>query len=258
MVTTFLAAGDAHGVPASTLTDNGRVYTARFGGGRNAFEYLLALLGIRQKNGSPGHPQTQGKIERFHQTLKRWLARQPAARTWPSCRPSSTLPRRTTTSTDRTERSTAHTPATPTAATPKALPTRPHPGHYRLRYDNVDSNGKISLRRAGRMHHLGIGATHRGKRVLAIADDTTVTIVHLDTGEVLATHTIDPNRSYWRNQQQEPGRWPGSHHEMSHMSRLRCRTCRDSSHGGAEGTRTPDLFDANEARYQLRHSPMTA
>jgi transposase InsO family protein len=61
------------GAPASTLTDNGRVYTARFGGGRNAFEYLLPLLGVRQKNGSPGHPQTQGKIERFHQTLKRWL-----------------------------------------------------------------------------------------------------------------------------------------------------------------------------------------
>ena len=36
--------------------------------------------GVRQKNGAPGHPQTQGKIERFHQTLKRWLGRQPAAR----------------------------------------------------------------------------------------------------------------------------------------------------------------------------------
>ena len=64
---------------ASTLTDNGRVYTARFGGGRNAFEYLLPMLGVRQKNGSPGHPQTQGKIERFHQTLQRWLAARPAA-----------------------------------------------------------------------------------------------------------------------------------------------------------------------------------
>ena len=61
---------DEHGAPASTLTDNGRVYTARFGGGRNAFEYLLPLLGVQQKNGSPGHPQTQGKIERFHQTLQ--------------------------------------------------------------------------------------------------------------------------------------------------------------------------------------------
>jgi transposase InsO family protein len=72
-VATFLAVIDDHGAPQSTLTDNGRVYTARFGGGRNAFEYLLPILGIRQKNGSPGHPQTQGKTERFHQTLQRWL-----------------------------------------------------------------------------------------------------------------------------------------------------------------------------------------
>ena len=47
----------------------------------NGFEYLLASLGITQKNGHPGHPQTQGKIERFQQTLKRWLAAQPAAAT---------------------------------------------------------------------------------------------------------------------------------------------------------------------------------
>jgi len=68
VVATFTAAGDAHGWPAATLTDNGAVYTSRFTGGRNSFEYLLAYLGIRQKNGAPGHPQTQGKIERFHQT----------------------------------------------------------------------------------------------------------------------------------------------------------------------------------------------
>ncbi|WP_251449778.1 IS481 family transposase [Microbacterium sp. Marseille-Q6648] len=81
VVTTFLAATEEHGIPASTLTDNGRVYTARFGGGRNAFEHLLPALGVKQKNGSPGHPQIQGKIERFHQTQKRWLAQQPTATT---------------------------------------------------------------------------------------------------------------------------------------------------------------------------------
>ena len=61
MVATFSAAGEAHGWPAATLTDNGAVYTSRFTGGRNGFEYLLAYLGVRQKNGAPGHPQTQGK-----------------------------------------------------------------------------------------------------------------------------------------------------------------------------------------------------
>ena len=66
----------SYGAPASTLTDNGMVFTARlarFKGARNGFEKLLQSHGIKQKNGAPGHPQTQGKVERFHQTLKRWL-----------------------------------------------------------------------------------------------------------------------------------------------------------------------------------------
>jgi hypothetical protein len=60
----------------------------------------------------------------------------------------------------------------------------------------------MSFRRAGRMHHLGIGATHARKRVLAIADDTTITVIELDTGEILSTHTIDPTKTYWRNTQE--------------------------------------------------------
>jgi transposase InsO family protein len=212
VVSTFLAVIDDHGAPASTLTDNGRVYTARFGGGRNAFEYLLPLLGVRQKNGSPGHPQTQGKTERFHQTLQRWLRARPPARTLPELqrqldefqghynelRPHRALGRRT--------------PGHAYRATPKAAPaTNGHtPGHYRLRHDRLDHNGRMTLRRAGRMHHLGIGAAHARKRVLAFADDTQITVADLTTGEVLSRHLIDPNRSYWRNQNKEPGRWPGS------------------------------------------------
>ncbi|MCR2809502.1 MULTISPECIES: IS481 family transposase [unclassified Microbacterium] len=211
VVTTFLAATDDHGVPASTLTDNGRVYTARFGGGRNAFEYLLPLLGTRQKNGSPGHPQTQGKIERFHQTLKRWLAAHPAPAALDDLQRQLDL-FRTHYNEHRPHRSNDRaTPGDTYRAIPKALPTSPREGHYRLRYDHVDHNGKMSLRRAGRMHHLGIGADHRGKRILALIDETTVTVIHLDTGEILSTHHINPARSYWRDQQQEPGRWPGSH-----------------------------------------------
>jgi len=68
----------------------------------------------------------------------------------------------------------------------------------------------MSLRRAGRMHHLGTGTTHQGTRVLAITDETTVTVINLATGQILSTHDIDPTRTYWRNTQREPGRWPGS------------------------------------------------
>src|SRR5690606_6641970 len=63
---------------ASTLTDNGMVFTVRLAGlgrrgGRTAFEHELRRLGIIQKNGAPAHPQTQGKVERFQQTMKKWL-----------------------------------------------------------------------------------------------------------------------------------------------------------------------------------------
>ncbi|MCR2816575.1 hypothetical protein [Microbacterium jiangjiandongii] len=60
------------------------------------------------------------------------------------------------------------------------------------------------------MHHLGIGAHHHGKRCILIADDTTATVIHLDTGGIIATNAIDPDRTYWRNTQKEPGRWPSS------------------------------------------------
>jgi len=212
VVAVFLDLVEQFGAPASTLTDNGSVYTSRFTGGRNAFEYVLPLLGVHQKNGSPGHPQTQGKTERFHQTLQRWLAARPAARTvaelqaqldefrehYNEHRPHRALQR--------------NTPGHAYRATPKALPaTNGHtPGHYRLRYDRLDTKGRMTLRRAGRMHHLGIGTTHARKRVLAFADEHQVTVADLATGEVLSLHLIEPHKSYWRNQNKDPGRWPSS------------------------------------------------
>ena len=87
VVATFREAFSRNGIPASTLTDNGMVFTTRFAGGktgrqtRNGLESLLADHKIRQKNSSPNHPQTCGKVERFHQTLKKWLTAQPPART---------------------------------------------------------------------------------------------------------------------------------------------------------------------------------
>jgi hypothetical protein len=83
------------------------------------------------------------------------------------------------------------------------------PGHYRLRYDRLDPKGKMTIRRAGQMHHLGIGTKHARKRVLALADEHHITVIEPETGEVLRPrHRSHPR--YWRNQQREPGRWPGS------------------------------------------------
>jgi hypothetical protein len=58
------------------------------------------------------------------------------------------------------------------------------------------------------MHHLSVGALHKGSAVTILIDPDTVTVLHRDTGEVLSTHTIDSGRNYWRNQYKQPGRWP--------------------------------------------------
>ena len=79
VVDTFNQTCADHRVPASTLTDNAMVYTTRFSGGkggRNAFEARLAHLGTEQKNSAPNHPTICGKVERFQQTLKKWLTAQ--------------------------------------------------------------------------------------------------------------------------------------------------------------------------------------
>jgi hypothetical protein len=96
-------------------------------------------------------------------------------------------------------------------ATPKALPSSSGGrGHFRLRYDVTDGKGAMTLRRGGRLYHLKVGAAHARRRVLAIVDEREVTVVALDTGEVLSSHRIEPDKGYWRNQRRDPGRWPGS------------------------------------------------
>jgi transposase InsO family protein len=71
-----------HGRPERLLTDNGAVFTGHYRGrGWVALERELLALGIALTHSKPYHPQTSGKVERLHQTLKNWLARQPAAAT---------------------------------------------------------------------------------------------------------------------------------------------------------------------------------
>ena len=77
----FREAGELWGFPAALLTDNGCVYTTWHRGGPNVMQTELLAAGIDFRHSRPCHPQTCGKVERFHQTLTRWLARQPRART---------------------------------------------------------------------------------------------------------------------------------------------------------------------------------
>src|SRR5215212_1952789 len=209
VVASFTETAQRHGLPASTLTDNGSVYTSRFTHGHNDFERLLASLGITQKNGHPGHSQTQGKIERFHRTLKLWLVGRP--------RPSTIAELQTLLDTFRAIYNTHRphraqhpraTPQTAYVALPKATP-QGGTEHFRIRHDTVDQFGKLTLRHGSRLHHLGIGRNHTGTPVLILVATQTVTVISKTGHQLIASHQIDPDRNYWRNQQKNPGRWPG-------------------------------------------------
>jgi transposase InsO family protein len=202
VVAAFRAACAAHGVPASTLTDNGMVFTTRLSGGkggRNGLEHELRRLGVKQKNGRPNHPQTQGKAERLWQTLKKWLAaqpRQPATLAelqalldaftayYNTRRPHRSLPRRAT-------------PATAYAARPKTAPgDRAADTHNRVRTDIIDANGTVTLRTSGRLYHIGIGRTHAGTHIIMLVQDLHVRIINAATGELLRELTLNPDRNY--------------------------------------------------------------
>jgi len=200
VVDTFTAACNERGVPYSTLTDNGMYFTARFAGGRggrNTFEATLAEHGVIQKNSKPNHPTTCGKVERFQQTMKKWLRQQPQPSTLDDLqalldvfvnhynhhRPHSSLrPRRP--------------PAVAYTTRPKAGPTGDTNTHWRIRHDRVDKAGKVSLRHTGHLYKIGIGRTHQQAPVIMLIADLNIRIIHADTGEILRTLTLDTNRRY--------------------------------------------------------------
>jgi transposase InsO family protein len=203
----FRAVSAAHGLPAAVLTDNGLVYTTRFAGGRrgratrNGFETELAALGIQQKNSSPNHPQTCGKVERFHQTLKKWLAKQPRARTLPELQAQLDV-FRAHYNERRPHRALARqTPAVAYAARPKATPTGVQPSHERVRRDRIDDSGVVTLRHHGRLHHIGVGRTHARTHILLLIQDLHIRVIAATTGELLRELTLDPTRDY---QPQDP------------------------------------------------------
>jgi transposase InsO family protein len=208
VVEEFRAAMREHGLPASTLTDNGMVYTTRFSGGRggrNGFEAELHRLDIQQKNSRANHPTTCGKVERFHQTLKRWLDQQPAPDTIAELQ--ALLDKFTTVyNTERPHASLPHraTPAAIYTTRPKATPGERADTHYRIRHDIIDTGGTVTLRLNGRLHHIGIGRTHARTHVILVIDHDHVRVVHANTGELLRDLTVNTSRDY-----QPTGRPPG-------------------------------------------------
>jgi transposase InsO family protein len=198
VVTCFRKAAATWGYPAQMLSDNGAIFTGiPRRGGRVALELELISLGVRFRHSRPYHPQTCGKVERFHQTLKRWLVRQPRAHTVRALQ-AQLDSFRTYYNTTRPHRALARrTPLTAFEARPKATPTGAAitDGHYRVRQDRVDTSGVITLRYNSRLHHIGLGRRHAGQRVLVLAHDRHIRVVS-ESGNTLRDLTLDPTRDY--------------------------------------------------------------
>ena len=203
VTTTFRESLTHYGIPASTLTDNGMVYTARFAGGRggrNSFESELRRLHVVQKNSRPAHPTTCGKVERFQQTMKKWLRAQPDQPTtleqlqtlietfvdeYNHRRPHRSLPQQAT-------------PAARYNTMPKAMPgdSRDPDTHDRIRHDRVDKAGSVTLRHDGRLHHIDLGRTHAGTCITLLIHDLDIRVINPITGELLRELVLNPHIDY--------------------------------------------------------------
>ena len=194
----FRETAASYGNPASLLSDNAAVFTGQpRRSGRVALELTLHARGISFRHSRPYHPQTCGKVERFHQTLKKWLARQPRAASlkqlqrqldtfrgyYNDVRPHRALARRT--------------PASSYAGRPKAGPsgTPLDTGHWRTRHDRIDSSGVFTLRHNSRLHHIGIGRRHAGTPILVLVHDLDIRVL-TSNGQLLRELLLDPNRDY--------------------------------------------------------------
>jgi transposase InsO family protein len=197
VVDAFHKAADLHGLPAALLSDNAAVFTGSYRGGKVLLESELERLGVVFKNSRPYHPQTCGKVERLHQTLKRYLARQPRARSlahlqrqlddfvhyYNHIRPHRALSGRT-----------------PLQAYSARIKARPPNGqlpttHFRVRHDKVDSDGRVTLRHNSRLHHIGIGKAHKGQPIKLLIADRDIRIID-HHGQLIRQLTLDPTRDY--------------------------------------------------------------
>jgi transposase InsO family protein len=204
VVQAFYSAADRFGLPASVLSDNAAVFTAKSRRGKVLLELELERQGIVYKHSSPYHPQTCGKVERFHQTLKRFLGKQPPAGSFAE------LQFQLDTFADYYNQRRPHralgrqTPLAVFNLRLKAKPALPPaPLDHRVRRDKIDSSGKVTLRYLGQLRHIPVGAIHKNRRVRLLVAGPDVRILS-DQGQLIRALTLDPTRSY----QPLGGRWP--------------------------------------------------
>ncbi|VXB06131.1 hypothetical protein PLANTIT3_110062 [Plantibacter sp. T3] len=205
-ITVFDKAVAANGVPQRLLSDNGVALNPSRRGFPGQLVTHVSALGTEAITGKPYKPTTQGKNERFHQTLFRYLDKQPLAdtlmtlqtqvdafdRIYNTERPRQGLPGRVT-------------PETAWNATSKADPPRPNPepqlfARTAIRPDltPADLPTEITLRRlnsAGtftlaRVIYI-VGGQYRLQQVLVVVDGDKIAVSNLD-GEILIEHIRPP------------------------------------------------------------------
>jgi transposase InsO family protein len=188
----------AWGIPARSLTDNGIVYSGARRGTEVAFEANLRALGYQPICSSPRHPQTCGKIERFWQTLKKWLDAHGPFDTVDQLH-AALLVFQTYYNQQRPHRALkGATPAEAFAATTTARPfPRPLPAPVLVFHSAVLSNGNVGVAN----YHVNVGVAWAGQRVTSIKDGDHITI--FAGTRLLRDFDADPTRTY---QPAEPGR----------------------------------------------------
>lgn len=198
VVATLYEAGATWGLPACLLTDNGCIYTSAYRHGYSAMESELFHLGIDYKHSRPYHPQTCGKIERFHQTLKKFLNKQPPAATIAVLQVhvdrfveyyNQVRPHR---GKDRT------TPRSAFDSRDKARPIKRNETftrELRVRHDVIDAHGVVTIRYMSKLHHIGLGRALKGTRIILLVAGRNIRIITTD-GHLLRDFELDPTRNY--------------------------------------------------------------
>lgn len=204
--TTFCQAAQRWGLPAGVLSDNGLCFSGKLRGFEVLFEANLRDGGITPITARPYHPQTTGKVERFQQTLKKWLRHQDHLHGLAA--DLDELQARLDTFCDYYNTQRPHQGigrSTPLARWQASTPSRPgdplpHPTPRPTTHTVVvDTRGTVNLHR----HSIAVGAEWTGRTVTVIITQHHATIL---SGNQLVRHLrIDPDHYYQPNGQPRGG-----------------------------------------------------
>jgi transposase InsO family protein len=193
-VAAIRAAAGAHGAPGIVLCDNGAAFTGgpRATAGTSAFSRAVAALGSRLIHSSPYHPQTCGKVERHHQTLKRWLAARPAPATADELQVLlDSYREHYNTRRHHTAVSTTPRQAWDNAASHGGPGRLPRQDNATVHHLTVAPNGAIAVGAA----RISVGKHRAGQRLTAIRDHGHVTVYTL-AGQPIGHIRLDHDRKY--------------------------------------------------------------